>query len=90
VRPPHRASESAAGQPTRLGTGDVAQLVEHRLCTAGVEGSSPFVSTTLATYISPGRDGYHDLFFFSASADWLIGGSEKGAESSNAARTRCP
>ena len=25
--------------------GDVAQLAEHRLCKAGVEGSSPFVST---------------------------------------------
>ena len=32
-------------KPTNLKFGDVAQLGEHCLCKAGVEGSSPFVST---------------------------------------------
>jgi hypothetical protein len=49
VRPPHRASESLLGALAAPGAGDVAQLVEHRLCTAGVEGSSPFVSTRSVT-----------------------------------------
>ena len=44
-----------AGDPRRMTSqapgsvvvpGDVAQLVAHRLCKAGVEGSSPFVSTS--------------------------------------------
>ena len=37
---PHRVRA-----PTGAHRGDVAQLAEHRLCKAGVEGSSPFVST---------------------------------------------
>ena len=36
-------SVSLAASPT--GRGDVAQVVEHRLCKAGVRGSSPLVST---------------------------------------------
>ncbi len=38
------ASLNCHGSLDRLG--DVAQLAEHCLCKAGVEGSSPFVSTT--------------------------------------------
>jgi hypothetical protein len=34
--------------PCPLAPGDVAQLGEHSLCKAGVEGSSPFVSTCRA------------------------------------------
>lgn len=45
MRPQPRRPESSPGAPPASGAGDVAQLVEHRLCKAGVEGSSPFVST---------------------------------------------
>jgi len=49
--------ESQAGHERRLTRGksqfgDVAQLGEHRLCKAGVEGSIPFVSTGLTTTAS--------------------------------------
>ena len=40
---------SHAGRAIAPGAGDVAQLAEHRLCKAGVEGSSPFVSTRSVT-----------------------------------------
>ena len=32
-------------RPTLRETGDIAQLVEHRLCKPGVTGSSPVIST---------------------------------------------
>ena len=36
---------SSPSRPTPLSNGDLAQLVEHRLCKAGVRGSIPLVST---------------------------------------------
>jgi hypothetical protein len=49
------------------------------LCKAGVEGSSPFVSTKLATPIGEGHNGHRDLFVFSALAGWSEGAKGSGA-----------
>ena len=40
---------SSPSRPTPLSNGDLAQLVEHRLCKAGVRGSIPLVSTEKPT-----------------------------------------
>ena len=42
--------------PGVAGSGDVAQLAEHRLCKAGVRGSIPLVSTTRGPVITAAWD----------------------------------
>ena len=55
----HEATSARPALSLRLRTssiappGDVAQLAEHRLCKAGVGGSSPLVSTSLRVRCAP-------------------------------------
>ena len=42
-------------------TGDVAQLGEHRPCTAGVRGSSPLVSTSWRQTVSTEIEEHHKV-----------------------------
>ena len=61
----------------RRAPGDVAQLAEHRLCKAGVRGSSPLVSTHRATDCDARTD---------APPAWCAGGPLSGADGSRRLR----